>query len=193
MAGRALSTMEAAEFCGVHYTTIRRWVRDGELAAFETPGGHLRILQPELEAFIASRRLGLRRRLNTPWRVLAVDDEAVWLDGVVEFLSRDTRLDVRGARNGFVAGRTVAEFHPDVVILDLLMPGLDGFQVCRDIRSSKRSRHTRIIVLTGFPTEANLKHARECGADECLAKPIELDELHEHVLQALGIPHHAST
>ena len=183
MPRQALSTMEVAERCGVHYTTIRRWILQGSLSAYETPGGHHRILKEDLDAFIALRKLRARERIGGKLRVLAVDDDEAFRDSVVEFFSRDARLDVREAEDGFTAGRFVEQFQPDVVILDLLMPGLDGFEVCRKIKDSKRLKHTRILVLTGYATEENIRKARECGADVCLAKPMGLDELKDEVLR----------
>ena len=188
MASKALSTMAAAQFCGVHYTTIRRWILAGDLSAFETPGGHLRIRKEDIDAFIASRRHVARthRRPGRTCRVLVVDDEDVFRSGVVEFLARDARFEVQQAADGFAAGRLVAEFRPEVVLLDLLMPGVDGFEVCRQIKSAKRSRNTRVLVLTGFPTDENMKRAIESGADVCCAKPMELEEIRDQILNLIG-------
>jgi two-component system response regulator MprA len=138
-----------------------------------------------MDSFLELRRLQGARRPGAPLRVLIVDDDEALRDSVVTFFGRDPRIEVRQAADGFSAGRLVAEFQPDVVILDLLMPGLDGFAVCRSIRSSRRSRHTRILVLTAFASEENVRRATECGADICLAKPVELDELKAKAL-ALG-------
>jgi excisionase family DNA binding protein len=188
VSAEALSTIEAARRCGVHYTTIRRWVLDGNLPAYETPGGHLRILKEDMDAFIESRKLRGRGVLNGTVRVLVVDDERAFLESVVEFLAKDPRLVVREAADGFTAGRLVAEFQPDVVILDLMMPGLNGFDTCREIRSSRRSRYSRILVLTGYPSDENIRRAMDSGADLCVAKPIELDELLNQVLRLSGVP-----
>lgn len=184
---RAVSTMDAAKECGVHYTTIRRWILEGLLPAYETPGGHLRILRRDLAVFLESRKFKGRRPAGGPVRVLVVDDDAIFRQSAVEFLSRRDGLSVKEAADGFTAGRMVTEFMPHVVILDLLMPGVDGFQVCRSIKSSPRTRHIAILVLTGFPTDDHLKRVRECGADVCVAKPIELDDLHAEILRLANV------
>jgi len=178
----AISTIRAAEICGVHYTTIRRWVLDGDLPAYETPGGHLRVLREDIEDFIASRRKTGRRGRQGPVRVLVVDDDEAFRDSVVDFLGRDDAIEVREAEDGFAAGLLVADFQPDVVILDLLMPRLDGFETCEQLKSREQSRDVRILVLTGFATDENMRKAQACGADGCLAKPIGLDELRKAVL-----------
>lgn len=180
---KALSTMQVAEQCGVHYTTVRRWILEGNLPAYETPGGHLRVLEADVHAFLESRKLRGWRDLTGTLRVLVVDDDAVFRESAAEFLGRKPNLRVRVAADGFVAGRQVAEFQPHVVILDLLMAGVNGFEVCRNIKASPRSRQTRILVLTGYATTENIEKAKEAGADLCVAKPIGLDELHEAVLR----------
>jgi excisionase family DNA binding protein len=175
--------MQVAEQCGVHYTTVRRWILEGNLPAYETPGGHLRVLEVDVHAFLESRKLRGWRDLTGTLRVLVVDDDAVFRESAAEFLGRQPNMRVRLAADGFVAGRQVAEFQPHVVILDLLMAGMNGFDVCRNIKASPRSRQTRILVLTGYATTENIEKAKEAGADLCVAKPIGLDELHEAVLR----------
>ncbi len=178
-----ISTMRAAKMCGVHYTTIRRWVLDGSLPAYETPGGHLRVLREDIESFISSRRKKTRRgRQQGPVRVLVVDDDHAFRDSVVDFLGSDDAIDVREAEDGFAAGLLVGDFDPQVVVLDLLMPRLDGFETCQRLKAREQSRDVRVLILTGFATDENILRARACGADVCLAKPIGLDELRRAVL-----------
>ena len=179
----ALSTMQVAERCGVHYTTVRRWILEGNLPAYETPGGHLRVLDADVRAFLDSRKLRGWRDLTGTLRVLVVDDDAAFRESATEFLGRQPNLRVRQAADGFAAGRQVSEFQPHVVILDLLMAGMNGRDVCRNIKASPRSRQTRIMVLTGYATSENIEKAKEAGADLCVAKPVGLDELHDAVLR----------
>jgi excisionase family DNA binding protein len=180
---KALSTMQVAELCGVHYTTVRRWILDGNIPAYETPGGHLRVLETDVHAFLESRRLRGDRNLSGTLRVLVVDDDATFRESAVEYLSRQPNIKVRQAADGFAAGRQVSEFQPHVVILDLLMAGMDGFEVCRNIKASPRSRQMRVLVLTGYATAENIEKAKEAGADLCMAKPVGLDELRDAVLR----------
>lgn len=180
---KALSTMQVAERCGVHYTTVRRWILDGNLPAYETPGGHLRVLETDVQAFLESRKLRGGRSVSGTLRVLVVDDDATFRESAVEFLGRQPNVKVRQAVDGFAAGRQVSEFQPHVIILDLLMAGMDGFEVCRNIKASPRSRQTRVLVLTGYATAENIEKAKESGADLCMAKPVGLDELRDAVLR----------
>lgn len=191
-ARKALSTMQVAERCGVHYTTVRRWILEGNIPAYETPGGHLRVLPDDVDAFLESRKLHGKASPTGALRVLLVDDDPVFRESAVEFLGREPNLDAREAADGFVAGRLVSEFQPHVVVLDLLMPGVDGFEVCRNIKSSPRSRRTRVLILTAYATAENIRKAQDCGADLCAAKPIALDKLRDIVLRlARGSPDEA--
>jgi len=186
---KALSTMQVAERCGVHYTTVRRWILEGNLPAYETPGGHLRVLTEDVNAFLESRKLHGKVSLTGTLRVLVVDDDRMFRESAVEFLGREPNMEVREAADGFIAGRLVSEFQPHVVVLDLLMPGVDGFEVCRNIKNSPRSRRARVLVLTAYATGENIRKAQECGADLCTAKPIGLDKLRDMILRlARGSP-----
>ena len=81
------------------------------------------------------------------------------------------------AGDGFKAGQIVATMHPDVVILDLRMPGMDGFEVCRAIKAQEETRHAVVLAMTAFPSEESEEHIRECGAEAYFAKPLDMDEL----------------
>jgi excisionase family DNA binding protein len=175
--------MQVAERCGVHYTTVRRWILDGNLPAYETPGGHLRVLDTDVHAFLESRKLRGWRNVTGTLRVLIVDDDATFRESAVEFLGRQSNMKVRQAADGFAAGRQVSEFQPHVVILNLLMAGMNGLEVCRNIKASPRSRQTRVLALTGYATTENLEKAKKAGADLCMAKPIGLGELHDAILR----------
>ena len=106
--------------------------------------------------------------------VLVVDDEAPIREVIAESLARRTNpYEVTTAADGFEAGRLVATFRPDVVLLDLRMPGLDGFQVCRTIKGDSETASTVVIAMTGYHTVETEARILECGAVRCLSKPIE--------------------
>jgi excisionase family DNA binding protein len=175
--------MQVAERCGVHYTTVRRWILDGNLPAYETPGGHLRVLETDVHAFLESRKLRGGRSVSGPLRVLIVDDDPTFLKSAVELLGRQPNVSVRQAADGFAAGRQVSEFQPHVVVLDRSMAGMDWFEVCRNIKASPRSRNMRLLVLTGYATANDIEKAKESGADLCMARPAKLEELRDAVLR----------
>jgi len=171
------TTFEAAKLCHVSPLSIINWVNAGRLPAFRTPGGHRRIRREDLARFMRENGIPLPEELRDGSgraRVLVVDDEAGIRDVIAESLSRRaTPYEVMTAADGFEAGRLVATFRPDVVLLDLRMPGLDGFQVCRTIKGDSETASTIVIAMTGYHTQETEARILECGALRCLCKPVE--------------------
>jgi len=171
------TTFEAAKLCHVSPLSIINWVNAGRLQAFRTPGGHRRIRRDDLARFMRENGIPLPDELRDGSgrpRVLVVDDEASIRNVIAESLaSRPNAYEVMTASDGFEAGRLVASFKPDVILLDLRMPGLDGFQVCRTIKADPQSSSTAVIAMTGYHTPETEARIVECGALRCLAKPIE--------------------
>jgi excisionase family DNA binding protein len=171
------TTFEAAKLCHVSPLSIINWVNAGRIPAFRTPGGHRRLRREDLARFMRENGIPLPEELRDGSgrsRVLVVDDELAIRDIFAESLSqRANAYDVMTAADGFEAGRLVATFRPDVVLLDLRMPGLDGFQVCRTIKGDSETASTVVIAMTGYHTHETESRIVECGAVRCLAKPIE--------------------
>jgi excisionase family DNA binding protein len=171
------TTFEAAKLCHVSPLSIINWVNAGRLPAFRTPGGHRRIRREDLARFMRENGIPLPEELRDGSgraRVLVVDDESGIREVIAESLSRRaTPYDVMTAADGFEAGRLVATFRPDVVLLDLRMPGLDGFQVCRTIKGDSETASTVVIAMTGYHTQETEARILECGALRCLCKPLE--------------------
>ncbi len=117
-------------------------------------------------------------------RILIIDDDDDLLKYLTKVLSRvDTPVNTMVANNGFEAGRLVQSFHPHVVLLDLLMPGMDGFAVCRTIKQTPASKATRVVAMTGFYDDDNVSRILDAGAETCLCKPFKTETL----LAAIGI------
>lgn len=171
------TTFEAAKLCHVSPLSIINWVNGGKLPAFRTPGGHRRIRREDLVRFMRENGIPLPDDLrdgSERLRVLVVDDEVAIRQVLAEYLSsRSNAYEVMTAADGFEAGRLVATFRPSVVLLDLRMPGLDGFQVCKTIKDETSTARTAIIAMTGYHTPETEARIIECGALRCLAKPVE--------------------
>jgi excisionase family DNA binding protein len=189
------TTFEAAKLCHVSPLSIINWVNAGRLPAFRTPGGHRRIRTEDLVRFMRENGIpipeSLREGSGRP-KVLVVDDDATIRDVVAEHMStRPQPYEVLTAADGFEAGRLVATFRPDVVLLDLRMPGMDGFQVSRAIKADPESAGTVVIAMTGYYTPETEARILECGAIRCFAKPVEpsmLAALIDSVLQQGATP-----
>ena len=177
-----LTTGEVALHCRVSYETVNQWIKAGKLKAYTTPGRHHRIHAEEFRKFIAEHNLPpLEAPRADRFKILIVDDEPGIVQMIAKELTRTAEYELAIAADGFEAGIQVARFQPDLIILDLIMPNMDGFKVCQQIKSDPETQQMAILVITGYPTDENLQRALECGADYCLAKPLQLPELNKRV------------
>ncbi len=193
MPDRFLTTGEAAKHCQVSPVTIFRWIKDGKLPAHRTPGGHYRVRARDLLAFLVAYSIPvdteLRRQVSTARRILVVDDEELIVETIVRNLRRlGWDLEFATASNGFEAGRQLGAFSPDLIVLDLKMLGVDGFDVCRQVKGDPKTQHIRILVVTGFASSEQLQLACEAGADDCLPKPFTGADLRQKVANLLDLP-----
>jgi excisionase family DNA binding protein len=174
-----LTPNEVAELLMVNPVTVRQWAARGLLRSLTTPGGHRRFLLSDVEEFARSRGSAPAvRSSGRPERVLIVDDDTqlgLYIAEVIK--SRDPRMQVETARDGFEAGAKVESFRPHVLLLDLMMPGMDGFEVCRRLRERPTLNHVRIVAMTGFPSQENVERIMSAGADACLPKPLDPERL----------------
>ena len=171
------TTFEAAKLCHVSPLSIINWVNAGRLPAFRTPGGHRRIRREDLLLFMRDNGLPIPEEMQQGSgrrKVLIVDDEPSIRELLSEHLStRTSPYEVSTAADGFEAGRLVATFRPDVVLLDLRMPGVDGFQICRTIKADPDTANTTVIAMTGYYSPETEARVLECGAVRCFAKPLD--------------------
>jgi excisionase family DNA binding protein len=178
----SITTGAVAEHCEVTYETVKNWIRQGKLPAFETPGGHHRILIEEFNEFLS--RYGMPA-FNDPYvrrpRVLIVDDDAALVADIIEYLSQTTDFDCASASDGYEAGVQIMTFEPDLIVLDLVMPMLNGLDVCQKIKGSKDTDHIRILAITGHPEGGNIEQLKAAGADDVLAKPFKMETLQANV------------
>ena len=151
-----------------------------------TPGGHRRFLLSDVEEFARSRGSSpAPRNSGRPDRVLIVDDDPQLGVFIAEMIkSRDAKIAIEIARDGFEAGAKVESFRPHALLLDLMRPGMDGFEVCRRLRARPTLNHVRIVAMTGFASLENVERIMAAGADACLPKPLDTERL----LAELGLP-----
>jgi excisionase family DNA binding protein len=173
-----LAPNEVAEILMVSPASVRLWASKGELVYMLTPGGHRRFNPQEVERFARARNLKQRRRNSSELRVLIVDDDVRLATYLVRlFESRLPSSTTMLAHDGYNTGRLVQVFQPDVVLLDLMMPGLNGFDVCAQIKGDPDYRLTRVIAMTGYATPENVERILRVGAEACIAKPFKEGEL----------------
>lgn len=110
------------------------------------------------------------------YNVLAVDDIPLNLLLVQKMLSR-FNFKVRTAANGQLALDAVAELRPDLILLDLMMPGIDGFEVIRRLRSNPETADIQIVILSALNSNEDVVKGFEAGANDFIMKPIIMEKL----------------
>ena len=174
----ALTTGDVAAHCLISADTVINWIKEKKLKAYTTPGGHRRIHVSDFKVFLNEYNLPpYPEDVLETRKVLVVDDEPKVVELITNCLGMTDQYELATAADGFDAGLQVSKFNPNLIILDLMMPNIDGFNVCKRIKSSSDTSHIRILVITGYGTDENIQKALACGADDYLEKPFQLNEL----------------
>lgn len=185
---RFLTTGEVADHCQVSLPTVKHWIRRGRLRAFKTPGGHTRIELEEFQRFLQQYGMPAYPGREPEPRVLIVDDEPDVVELLVDALAGDPQgFRIETATDGYEALIKVGAFKPSVLILDVVMPRLDGIEVCRRLKAGPETRAVRILGITGYPD--TIPALLEAGADTCLTKPLDLGRVREELARLLVPPH----
>lgn len=175
------TTYQVARFLGVSLPTVVNWVNGGLLTAHRTPGGHRRIAHNDILAFARKNDYPIARELldrgNGRPKLLIVDDEKDFAEMVSEYLSIRGDFEVEVADSGFHAGFTVARFKPDLILMDIMMPGMDGFEAHRMLRDDPETRHIPVVACTAYHDADMERRLIEAGFDAFVAKPLKLDVL----------------
>lgn len=180
-----LTAGKAARHCRVTIPTIRRWIQDGRLVAFKTLGRHCRIDLEDFRRFLRQHGLPPYPVFSTETRILVVDDEALIVEGLVEFLSADPRrFKLETATDGYEALIKVGSFKPSILILDVLMPRLDGVELCQRLKADPETRAIKILGITAYLDK--IPELLKAGADACLSKPLNLGKLQQELDRLLS-------
>ena len=169
-----LTPAAVANLLGVAPVTVRAWASKGLCANRITPGGHRRFARHEVERFAHARGMPLasRQARVTP-RTLVVDDDPQVQRQLCDFLA-ERGVETAIASDGFEAGFKVASFHPNLVLIELKMPGMDGLEVCRRIKADPATRATRVVFLSGYLSLERRAAMRSAGAELCIEKPLDM-------------------
>ena len=177
------TTGEAAEICKLSQQTIIRCFDNGQLQGFRVPGSRFRrIPRDKLVLFMKEHQIPMDGLESDKIRVLVVDDDPQIVEILVEFLRQDGRFEVRTAQDGFAAGVLIQEFRPDVVLLDYMLPLLNGDVVCRTIRENENLSSIKIIIISGVAGPAEVDRLMAAGADDYIRKPFNLDNVVQRIL-----------
>jgi CheY-like chemotaxis protein len=191
MRKRTYGTHEIARICHVTPPTIGRWIEEGKLPSFTTGGGHRRVWDLDLVLFLKNHNIPLPPDLIGVEleRFLIVDDEPEMRRFVSRALQKHfPQAEIHEAGDGFEAGHKIASLRPALVILDLRLPGMDGFKVCRTVRGDPTLKGVKILAITGFGVDESRRQILEAGADGFLPKPFGPDELVAKLREFLPAP-----
>jgi excisionase family DNA binding protein len=178
-----------ARHCQVSIPAVQRWIQDGRLVVFRTPGKHCRIELQELQRFLRQYDMPLYPVPTAEIRILIVDDEPHIVDLCLDVLTADPRgFTLDTATDGYEALIKVGMFQPSLLILDVLMPRLDGIEVCRHLKRNPDTQDIKILGITGHPHL--IPALLEVGADACLTKPLQIQHIRhelENLLSAVAV------
>ena len=182
---KTLSSGDVAKYCDVNLRTVIRWIEKGHLKAHKLPGrGNNRVLVTDFLKFLTEHEMPVRKELSDSTnKILVIDDEPSMASAIKRVLKK-VGFQIETASDGLEAGVKLSEFQPSLLILDLMMPNMNGFEVLKFLRSSQFSS-IKVIVLSGTGDD-KLDKALSLGANIAMAKPYENDELLAKVQNLIG-------
>jgi excisionase family DNA binding protein len=179
------TTHEVSRLLHVNPRSVINWIEQNLLPSYRTPGGHRRIRHDDLLAFLRKHQIPIPASLvDGRFGVLIVDDEDEIVELIKSFLERQGSYDISTASDGISALIEVGRTKPDLLILDIMIPGVDGVEVCRRIKADT-SNKTAIIAVSG--TVEKERKVLQAGADAFMLKPINLDQLHAEAKRLLRV------
>ena len=182
---KAYTTFEAAKICHVTHHSIKNWIKQGLIKASRTPGGHYRILEDDLDRFREKYDMFPREKGPSQRRVMIVDDDPDAL-ALMENILTDDGFELVKVSNATEVGLKAAQMGPDLILLDFLMPEINGFEVCKALRDNELTRSIPIMAVTCLTKEQDIERIFACGADEYLAKPFRVDQMLDKVRDLIG-------
>ena len=172
------TTGEAARICKVSQQTIIRCFDSGQLKGFRVPGSRFRRIPREtLHRFMKENGIPTDALDNDKREVLLVDDDVDLVDVVKNALEKDGRFDVKVANNGFDAGMIVKEHRPEIIVLDVMLPDINGREVCQRVRSDNQLEDVKILCISGMVEPDKIDDLKVAGANDFLQKPFEVEQL----------------
>lgn len=179
MPDRTFTTYEIAKFCDVYPSSVIHWINKGQLKAYLTPGGHHRVIRADLMDFLKQFNIPIPAELREgPHRVLVVDDDIEVTRLMERAFGRYPNLfKIEVCHDGMDALIRIGQDPPDLIILDIVLPKMDGLQVCKILRSKAETRKIKIIAITGKRISDESRRFLSKNADASLGKPLDVADL----------------
>lgn len=190
---KTYTTFDISKICSVYPTTVINWINQKKLPAFSTPGGHHRVKAEDLLAFLKEYNFPLPSGLGSQRkRVLVVDDDEVFARMLSKaFSTRKDLYEVTVLHDGYQALLAVGRTPPDLLVIDVVMPVMDGPTVCRNIKADPANKGVRIIAVTGERMGPQAEKELRKSCDSLLRKPLDIDQLLARAGELLGVQPHA--
>jgi excisionase family DNA binding protein len=182
------TTGEAAKICKVSQQTIIRCFDSGQLKGFRVPGSRFRrIPRDVLYKFMKENGIPTDALESGKRKALVVDDDEELVELIRDVLEADGRFEVRVANNGFDAGMMVKEYRPDILVLDVMLPDINGKEVCQRVRADDSLEDVKIICISGMVEGDKIEELREAGANDFVQKPFEIEHLVDRICELLDV------
>ncbi len=182
------TTGEAAEVCKVSQQTIIRCFDSGRLEGFRVPGSKFRrIPRQSLIKFMKENNIPLDNIDSGKRKVLIVDDDAEIVELMVDILERDGRFEVQSASSGYEAGIATEQFRPELILLDYMLPDINGNVVCQTIKKNPKFEDIKIIIVSGVVKQDDIDQLLRSGAEDFIKKPFSVEILIGRVTAALNM------
>ncbi|UCE27082.1 MAG: response regulator [Candidatus Coatesbacteria bacterium] len=173
----AYGPYEIAEMLGVAPSSVGTWIDKGFLEAFKTPGGHRRIYREDLVRFLNQQNIPVPNEVKGDLvRILIIEDEIEVSEMIERALSNYEGIEIYSVNDGIAALLEIGRRPPDMVILDIVIPGIDGFEVCKRITRDKILK-TKILTMSGKIEPDDVSKLLESGANRFLRKPFSVEDL----------------
>jgi len=185
---QVFTTGEAAEICKVSQQTIIRCFDNGRLNGFRVPGSRFRrIPRSELLRFMKANDIPTDHLESGKRRILVVDDDNQIVELFIDVLSRDDRFEVKSASTGYDAGLLTESFRPHLLLLDYMLPDINGNLVCERIKANPDLKDTKIIIVSGVVNQEEIDALTRSGSDGFVKKPFNIEKLIAHMAQLLDV------
>jgi excisionase family DNA binding protein len=185
---QVFTTGEAAEICKVSQQTIIRCFDSGRLHGFRVPGSRFRrIPRAELLRFMKANDIPTEVLESPERRVLVVDDDPQIIDLFVDVLGRDDRFKIKTAATGYDAGLLTEQFRPHLILLDYMLPDINGNQVCQRLKANPELKETKVIIVSGVVNQDEIDALKASGADDFVKKPFNIQRLVERMVELLEL------
>ena len=185
-----LSTGDIAGYCEVNVTTVKRWIREGHLKGFQTPMGHFKIIRSDFISFLKENHMPVDESIlgTVELKVLIIDDDPGMVKTIVLTLeSLDHNLKIDTATDGYEGLMKIGNAVPNLLIIDLNMPKIDGYEVIKRVKNTEEYKSSEIMVVSSTLDDDDEKRLIDLGVSKYLKKPFKLSELKEEVTVLLGL------